>query len=95
MYGAAGLGVTVGYLSSFMNSLTMTILIHKIPPHLPFPKGGITPLWQRGATCLREAASAKAGGRFSDVCVNSILKPLLSGIKNLPLEEEQKSVRNI
>jgi len=21
----------------------------KIPPHLPFPKGGITPLWQRGA----------------------------------------------
>jgi hypothetical protein len=23
-----------------------------------------TPLWKRGATCLREAASAKAGGRF-------------------------------
>jgi hypothetical protein len=103
MYGAAGLRIAVGYLSSFMNSLTMTILIHKIPPHLPLPassrkktpKGGITPLWQRGATCLREAASAKAGGRFSDVCVNSILRPLLSGIKNLPLEEEQKSVRNI
>jgi len=34
---------------------------------LPFllAKEGITPLWQRGATCLREAASAKAGGRFS------------------------------
>ena len=24
-------------------------LICKIPPNLPFPKGGITPLWQRGA----------------------------------------------
>ena len=42
--------LAVGCLSSFMNSLTiMTTLICKIPPHLPFPKGGITPLWQRGA----------------------------------------------
>jgi hypothetical protein len=33
-----------------MNSLIiMTTLIRKIPPHLPFSKGGITPLWQRGA----------------------------------------------
>jgi hypothetical protein len=41
-----------------MNSLIiMTTLIRKIPPHLPLPapgrknipKGGITPLWQRGA----------------------------------------------
>jgi hypothetical protein len=37
---------------------------------------------------------AKRGeGRFSDVCVNSILRPLISGIKNLPLEEEQKIER--
>ena len=27
----------------------MTTLICKIPPNLPLPKGGITPLWQRGA----------------------------------------------
>ena len=33
---------------------------------LPLQKGGITPFWQRGATCLREAASAKAGGRFPE-----------------------------
>jgi hypothetical protein len=46
--------------------IIVTTLIYKIPPPLPFPKGGITPLWQRGATCLREAASAKAGGRFSE-----------------------------
>jgi hypothetical protein len=32
----------------------------------PLTQGEITPLWQRGATCLREAASAKAGGRFSE-----------------------------
>jgi hypothetical protein len=33
-----------------INSLKIvTTLIHKIPPNLPFPKGGITPLWQRGA----------------------------------------------
>ena len=86
--------LAVGCLSSFINSLIITkTLIRKIPPHLPFPKGGITPLWQRGATCLREAASAKAGGRFSDVCVNSILRPLISGIDNLPLKEEQKNMR--
>ena len=55
-------------------SIIITTLFYKIPPHLPLPafgrekipKGGITPLWQRGATCLREAASAKAGGRFSE-----------------------------
>ena len=27
----------------------MTTLVYKIPPRLSFPKGGITPLWQRGA----------------------------------------------
>ena len=32
----------------------------------------------RGATCLREAASAKAGGRFSDDYVNPILRPLIT-----------------
>jgi len=33
-----------------------------------FAKGGIIPLWQRGATCLREAppCGTKAGGRFSE-----------------------------
>jgi hypothetical protein len=51
----------------------MTILICKIPPLLPFAKG-------RGYPSL-----AKRGeGRFSDVCVNSILRPLI---------EEQKTVR--
>ena len=40
---------------------------NQIPPSLPLQKGGVTPLWQRGVTCLREAASAKAGGRFSEV----------------------------
>jgi hypothetical protein len=70
-----------------INSLIIiTILICKIPPNLPLPawgrlrrpKGGITLLWQRGATCLREAASAKAGGRFSNDYVNSILRPLIN-----------------
>jgi hypothetical protein len=28
---------------------TITTFICKIPPNLPFPKGGMTPLWQRGA----------------------------------------------
>jgi hypothetical protein len=33
-----------------INSLKIiTTMICKIPPHLPFLKGGITPLWQRGA----------------------------------------------
>jgi hypothetical protein len=41
-------------------------------------KGGITPLWQRGVTCLREAASAKAGGRFSQQYVFSILDSLVT-----------------
>ena len=50
-------------------------MFYKIPPHLPLPKGGTIPLFsnpfpvkdrQRGGTCLREAASAKAGGRFSE-----------------------------
>jgi hypothetical protein len=32
-----------------MNSLKIvTTSICKIPPNLPLPKGGITPLWQRG-----------------------------------------------
>ena len=35
---------------------------HKIPPHLPLPKGGITPLWKRGAR----------GDFIEDVC--SILR---------------------
>jgi hypothetical protein len=26
----------------------ITTFIYKIPPNLPFSKGGITPLWQRG-----------------------------------------------
>ena len=26
----------------------MGTLFYKIPPHLPFPKGGKIPLWQRG-----------------------------------------------
>ena len=59
--------------------------ICKIPPTLPLPKGGITPLWQRGATTLREAASAKAGGRFSDAYVNSILRTLATqGFVKIP-----------
>jgi hypothetical protein len=56
----------------------VTTSICKIPPNLPFLKGGITPLWQRGVTCLREAASAKAGGRFSNAYVSSILRQLIT-----------------
>ena len=49
----------------FINTLIIIkTLFYKIPPHLPFPKGGITPLWQRGA-----------GGDFA-VDVNSILRSL-------------------
>ena len=60
----------------------------QIPLSLPLHKGGITPLWppaqeglwpggQRGATCLREAASAKAGGRFSEAYVFFIMDSLV------------------
>jgi len=48
----------------------------QILPALPLQKGGITPLWQRGATCLREAASAKAGGRFPEAYVFFIIDSL-------------------
>jgi hypothetical protein len=36
----------------------------------------------RGATCLREAppCGAKAGGRFSNAYVDSILRPLITAI---------------
>jgi len=37
-------------MEEVINSLiVITTLICEIPPYLPFPKGGITPLWQRGA----------------------------------------------
>jgi hypothetical protein len=58
----------------------------QIPPDLPLLKGGI-PLFgifflslgrQRGVTCLREAASAKAGGRFSEEYVFSIMGSLVT-----------------
>jgi hypothetical protein len=53
------------YFNTVINSLIIIkTLTCKIPPNLPLPKGGITPRWQRGATCLHEVASAKAGGRF-------------------------------
>ncbi|MCJ7786405.1 MAG: hypothetical protein MUP41_20935, partial [Desulfobacterales bacterium] len=52
----------------------------QIPPPLPLPSGPEA-LWaggQRGATCLREAASAKAGERFSEKYVCSIMVPLIT-----------------
>ena len=50
---------------------------NQISPSLPLQKGGIPPLWKRGATYLREAASAKAGGRFSQQYVFSIMDSLV------------------
>src|SRR4030042_3787284 len=53
-------------LSNMINGLIIiTALFYKIPPHLPFPKGGKIPLWQRGVR-----------GDFV-VHVNSILRPFI------------------
>jgi hypothetical protein len=36
-------------ISNINSLIIITTLIYKIPPNLPFPKEGVTPLWQRGA----------------------------------------------
>ncbi len=41
-FGGEGIAIT-------NQSIIITTSIDKIPPTLPFPKGGVTPLWQRGA----------------------------------------------
>jgi hypothetical protein len=48
-----------------------------------WPKRKITPLRKRGVTCLREAASAKAGGRFSEDYVFSTIDPFKDPFKYL------------
>jgi len=52
----------------------VTTSICKIPPNLPFSKGGITPLW---LSFSYRSGRQEGGGRFSNAYVNSILGLLI------------------
>ena len=62
--------------------MIVTTLIYKIPPTLPFPKGGITPLWPPAQEGLWPGGQ-RGEGRFSNGYVDSILRPLINLISYL------------
>ena len=59
---------TQGCTDNVINSLIiMTILIYKIPPNLPLPKGGFSPLFGK-----------EGCGEIFWINVNSIMRPLIT-----------------
>ena len=59
----------------------MATLIYKIPPTLPFPKGGIIPLFGNPFPVLRQAKRGE--GRFSKLCLSDY--PILNIFLNSSL----------